>query len=56
MVPSGQTGRGDFPDAVSEMDVHIGEFLDAIEDICIPNNGPEETDRTSKHVERRGQI
>jgi hypothetical protein len=49
---AGQTGFGDFPDALAEMDAHIGEILDAVEDLRIrdntivvftSDNGPEAT-------------
>jgi arylsulfatase A-like enzyme len=49
---AGKTGFGDFPDAVVEMDAHVGEILDAIEELHIrdntivvftSDNGPEAT-------------
>jgi arylsulfatase A-like enzyme len=49
---AGKTGFGDFPDALSEMDAHVGEILDAIDDLNIrdntivvftSDNGPEAT-------------
>lgn len=49
---AGQTGHGDFPDALAEMDAHVGELLDAIDDLRIrdntivvftSDNGPEAT-------------
>ena len=48
----GKTGFGDFPDALAEMDAHVGEILDAIDDLHIhdntivvftSDNGPEAT-------------
>jgi arylsulfatase len=48
----GKTGFGDFPDALAEMDVHVGEILDAIDNLHIrdntivvftSDNGPEAT-------------
>ena len=49
---AGKTGNGDFPDALAEMDAHVGEILDAIDDLRIrdntivvftSDNGPEAT-------------
>jgi arylsulfatase A-like enzyme len=49
---AGKTGYGDFPDALSEMDAHVGEILDAIDSLQIrdhtivvftSDNGPEAT-------------
>jgi arylsulfatase len=49
---TGKTGFGDFPDALAEMDAHVGEILDAIDDLKIrdntivvftSDNGPEAT-------------
>jgi arylsulfatase len=49
---AGKTGFGDFPDALAEMDAHVGEILDAIDDLHIrdntivvftSDNGPEAT-------------
>jgi arylsulfatase A-like enzyme len=49
---TGRTGFGDFADSVVEMDAHVGEILDAIEDLHIrdntivvftSDNGPEAT-------------
>jgi arylsulfatase A-like enzyme len=49
---AGKTGFGDFPDAVAEMDAHVGEILDAIDRLRIrdntivvftSDNGPEAT-------------
>jgi hypothetical protein len=49
---AGKTGFGDFADAVAEMDVHVGEILDAIVDLHVrentivvftSDNGPEAT-------------
>src|SRR6185436_5895672 len=49
---TGKTGYGDFPDALAEMDAHVGEILDAIDDLKIrdntivvftSDNGPEAT-------------
>ena len=49
---AGKTGFGDFPDALSEMDAHVGEILDAIDSLNIrdntivvftSDNGPEAT-------------
>ena len=49
---AGKTGYGDFPDALAEMDAHVGEILDAIEELRIrdntvvvftSDNGPEAT-------------
>lgn len=49
---AGKTGFGDFPDALSEMDAHVGEILDAIDTLRIrdntivvftSDNGPEAT-------------
>jgi arylsulfatase len=49
---AGQTGFGDFPDALAEMDAHVGEILDAIDELRIrdntivvftSDNGPEAT-------------
>lgn len=48
----GKTGYGDFPDALAEMDSHVGEILDAIDTLNIrdntivvftSDNGPEAT-------------
>ena len=30
---AGRTGHGDFPDALAEMDAHVGEILDAIDEL-----------------------
>ena len=35
---TGKTGYGDFPDALAEMDAHVGEILDAIDDLRIHDN------------------
>jgi arylsulfatase A-like enzyme len=35
---SGRTGFGDFPDALAEMDVNVGEILDAIDQLGIRDN------------------
>ncbi|WP_446975079.1 sulfatase-like hydrolase/transferase [Rhizobium leguminosarum] len=49
---AGTTGFGDFPDSLAEMDSHVGEILDAIDDLKIrdntvvvfaSDNGPEAT-------------
>jgi arylsulfatase len=49
---AGRTGLGDFPDALAEMDAHVGEILDAIDELRIrdgtivvftSDNGPEAT-------------
>jgi arylsulfatase len=49
---AGKTGFGDFPDALVEMDTHVGEILDAINELRIrdntivvftSDNGPEAT-------------
>jgi arylsulfatase A-like enzyme len=49
---AGKTGFGDFPDALAEMDGHVGEILDAIDQLNIrdktivvftSDNGPEAT-------------
>ncbi|AWN39865.1 arylsulfatase [Methylobacterium durans] len=49
---AGRTGYGDFPDALAEMDAHVGEILDAIDDLRVrentivvftSDNGPEAT-------------
>jgi arylsulfatase len=49
---AGKTGYGDFPDALAEMDAHVGELLDAIDTLHIrdntivvftSDNGPEAT-------------
>jgi arylsulfatase len=49
---SGKTGYGDFPDALAEMDAHVGEILDAIDALGVrdytivvftSDNGPEAT-------------
>src|SRR5262249_44398803 len=49
---AGKTGYGDFPDSLAEMDAHVGEILDAIDDLHIrdntivvftSDNGPEAT-------------
>jgi arylsulfatase len=34
----GKTGYGDFPDALAEMDFHVGQLLDAIDSLNIRNN------------------
>ncbi len=34
----GKTGYGDFPDALAEMDFHVGEILDAIDKLGIRDN------------------
>jgi arylsulfatase len=34
----GKTGFGDFPDALAEMDAHVGEILDAIDELHIREN------------------
>ena len=48
----GKTGFGDFPDALAEMDAHVGQILDAIDNLKIrdntivvftSDNGPEST-------------
>jgi arylsulfatase len=48
----GKTGFGDFPDSVAEMDAHVGEILDVIDELHIrdntiviftSDNGPEAT-------------
>jgi len=48
----GKTGFGDFPDALAEMDVHVGQLLDAVEELGIrddtifvftSDNGPDPT-------------
>src|SRR4029077_19539033 len=49
---AGKTGLGDFPDSLAEMDAHVGEILDAIDQLHIrdntivvftSDNGPEAT-------------
>ena len=49
---AGKTGFGDFPDALAEMDAHVGEILDAVDALHIrdntivvftSDNGPEAT-------------
>jgi hypothetical protein len=49
---AGKTGYGDFPDALAEMDAHVGEILDAVDKLGIrentivvftSDNGPEAT-------------
>jgi arylsulfatase A-like enzyme len=49
---AGKTGYGDFPDALAEMDAHVGEILDAVDALRIrddttvvftSDNGPEAT-------------
>ena len=49
---TGKTGFGDFPDSLTEMDAHVGEILDAIDQLKIrdntivvftSDNGPEAT-------------
>jgi arylsulfatase len=49
---AGKTGFGDFPDALAEMDAHVGEILDAVDALGIrqntivvftSDNGPEAT-------------
>jgi arylsulfatase A-like enzyme len=49
---AGKTGFGDFPDALAEMDAHVGQILDAIDELHIrddtivvftSDNGPEAT-------------
>ena len=49
---AGKTGNGDFADALAEMDAHVGEILDAIDELRIrdntivvftSDNGPEAT-------------
>jgi arylsulfatase len=35
---AGRTGYGDFPDALTEMDAHVGELLDAVDGLGIHNN------------------
>ena len=49
---AGKTGYGDFPDALAEMDAHVGEILDAIDALRIrddtivvftSDNGPDST-------------
>ena len=35
---AGKTGFGDFPDALAEMDAHVGEILDAIDELKIRDN------------------
>ena len=49
---TGKTGFGDFPDSLTEMDAHVGEILDAIDELKIgdntivvftSDNGPEAT-------------
>jgi arylsulfatase len=49
---AGKTGHGDFPDALAEMDAHVGEIVDAVDRLGIrdntivvftSDNGPEAT-------------
>jgi arylsulfatase A-like enzyme len=49
---AGKTGFGDFPDALAEMDAHVGQILDAVDNLRIrdntivvftSDNGPEAT-------------
>src|SRR5258708_23061655 len=35
---AGKTGFGDFPDALPEMDAHVGEILDAIDELKVRDN------------------
>jgi arylsulfatase A-like enzyme len=35
---AGKTGFGDFPDALAEMDAHVGELLDAVDELRIRDN------------------
>jgi arylsulfatase A-like enzyme len=51
-VFAGKTGFGDFPDALAEMDAHVGEILDAVDELRLrddtvvvftSDNGPEAT-------------
>lgn len=35
---SGKTGHGNFPDALAEMDAHVGELLDAIDKLGVRDN------------------
>jgi len=35
---AGKTGYGDFPDALAEMDAHVGEILDAVDSLGIRDN------------------
>jgi arylsulfatase len=35
---AGKTGFGDFPDSLAEMDAHVGDILDAIDELRIRNN------------------
>jgi arylsulfatase A-like enzyme len=35
---AGKTGFGDFPDAIAEMDAHVGEILDALDQLGIRDN------------------
>ncbi|MBJ6135674.1 arylsulfatase [Ochrobactrum sp. Q0168] len=35
---TGSTGFGDFPDSLAEMDAHVGELLDAVDDLKISDN------------------
>jgi arylsulfatase len=35
---AGGTGFGDFPDALAEIDEHVGEILDAVEELKIRDN------------------
>src|SRR6476469_4349520 len=32
---AGKTGFGDFPDCLAEMDAHVGELLDAMDDLKV---------------------
>ncbi len=49
---AGKTGFGDFPDALAEMDFHVGQLLDAVDELGVrddtifvftSDNGPEST-------------
>ena len=35
---AGKTGYGDFSDALAEMDAHVGEIIDAIDELKISDN------------------
>jgi len=35
---AGKTGFGDFPDALAEMDVHVGQLLDAVDQLGVRDN------------------
>jgi arylsulfatase A-like enzyme len=35
---AGRTGFGDFPDALAEMDAHVGAILDAVDDLHVQDN------------------